>query len=298
MKVLNFGSCNVDYRYQVPHLVQPGETLHSLERFVGCGGKGLNQSIAAARAGVTVCHACLIGADAEFLLEKLNDSGVDTSLMCSVPEPNGHAIIQVDSAGRNSIILFGGTNQHITREYADSVLAQFSRGDILILQNEINLIPYIMERAAEKGMRIVFNAAPFHEDVKKYPLHLVEWLIVNEVEGGGLSGESGFDSIVSALRRRYPDSNVLLTMGKAGCICSAGNQRIHVGACKVDAVDTTAAGDTFIGYFVRGLCQGMEMEQILKYASAASALSVTRYGAADSVPLFEEVVRSGLADTL
>lgn len=180
----------------------------------------------------------------------------------------------------------------------DSVLGRFRPGDILILQNEVNLIPYIMERASAAGLRIAFNAAPYNEAVKSYPLDKVSWLIVNEVEGGDLSGKRDWGEIAEELRRLYPGTNLLLTMGGAGCIYVSDEERICQKACRVEAVDTTAAGDTFTGYFIRGICQGLPMTRTLKLATVASAIAVTRAGAADSVPTFEEVFRSPLLGAL
>ena len=290
MKVLNIGSCNIDYVYQVDHFVQPGETMDCLSMQAGCGGKGLNQSIAIAQAGAEVFHAGFIGPEGEFLRKKLEDKGVDTSLLRTCKGANGHAIIQVDRQGMNCILLYGGSNQQLTEEYVDSVLAQFSPGDILVLQNEINLIPYIMERAHAAGLRIAFNAAPYQDKVT--------WLIVNEVEGGGLSGRSEPDDIARELRRRYPKTNLLLTLGKAGCIYLSDEGTFFQKACRVEAVDTTAAGDTFTGYFIKGICDGLNATQTLRLATAASAIAVTRPGAADSVPTFEEVAHSELLKTL
>ena len=296
MKVLNIGSCNIDYVYQVDHFVQPGETMDCLSMQAGCGGKGLNQSIA--KAGAEVFHAGFIGPEGEFLRRKLEDKGVDTSLLRTCKGANGHAIIQVDRQGMNCILLYGGSNQQLTEEYVDSVLAQFSPGDILVLQNEINLIPYIMERAHAAGLRIAFNAAPYQETVRNYPLDKVTWLIVNEVEGGGLSGRSEPDDIARELRRLYPKTNLLLTLGKAGCIYLSDEGTFFQKACRVEAVDTTAAGDTFTGYFIKGICDGLPVTQTLRLATAASAIAVTRPGAADAVPTFEEVAHSELLKTL
>ena len=298
MKALNFGSLNLDYVYEVGHFVQPGETMDCLSMQAGCGGKGLNQSIAIAQAGAEAFHAGFIGPEGEFLRKKLEDKGVDTSLLRTCKGANGHAIIQVDRHGMNCILLYGGSNQQLTEEYVDSVLAQFSPGDILVLQNEINLIPYIMEKAYAAGLRIAFNAAPYQETVRNYPLDKVTWLIVNEVEGGGLSGRSEPDDIARELRRLYPKTNLLLTLGKAGCIYLSDEGTFFQKACRVEAVDTTAAGDTFTGYFIKGICDGLNATQTLRLATAASAIAVTRPGAADSVPTFEEVAHSELLKTL
>ena len=298
MKVLNFGSLNIDYIYQMAHFIRPGETAPCEMLTTGCGGKGLNQSIALAKAGTEVYHAGLYGQEGQFLLDKMNAAGVDTSLMRLGQGANGHAIIQVDENGQNCIILYGGTNRQITESYADEVLSHFAAGDVLVLQNEINNMPYIMKKAHERGLRIAFNAAPYGQEILGYPLETVTWLIVNEIEGAGLSGKTDFDEIAGTLMQKYPGMGIMLTMGKSGCLYKSADETVRLGACHVDAVDTTAAGDTFIGYFVRGILQGLPMRDTLRQATVASAIVVTRPGAADSVTSIDEVLASSLLDTI
>lgn len=298
MKVLNFGSLNIDYVYQMEHFIRPGETAPCKTLTTGCGGKGLNQSIALAKAGTEVYHAGLYGQEGQFLLDKMNAAGVDTSLMRLGQGANGHAIIQVDENGQNCIILYGGTNRQITESYADEVLSHFAAGDVLVLQNEINNMPYIMKKAHERGLRIAFNAAPYGQEILGYPLETVTWLIVNEIEGAGLSGKTDFDEIAGTLMQKYPGMGIMLTMGKSGCLYKSADETVRLGACHVDAVDTTAAGDTFIGYFVRGILQGLSMKDTLWQATVASAIAVTRPGAGDSVPAIDEVLSSPLLDTI
>ncbi len=298
MKVLNFGSCNIDYVYQMEHFIRPGETAPCTALSAGCGGKGLNQSIALAKAGTEVYHAGLYGAEGKFLLDKMQEAGVDTSLMRLGEGANGHAIIQVERSGQNCIILYGGTNRQITQAYVDEVLSHFAAGDVLVLQNEINNMPYIMKKAHERGLRIAFNAAPYGQEVLSYPLETVTWLIVNEVEGAGLSGKTDYEEIAEALAEKYPGMNIMLTMGKSGCLYKGSGETVRLGACHVDAVDTTAAGDTFIGYFVRGIVQNLSMRDTLRQATVASAIAVTRPGAADAVPALSEVLASPLLETI
>lgn len=298
MKVLNFGSVNIDYVYQMEHFIRPGETAPCASLTTGCGGKGLNQSIALAKAGTAVYHAGLYGREGQFLLDKMNAAGVDTSLMRPGDGPNGHAIIQVEKSGQNCIILYGGTNRQVTQDYVDEVLSHFEKGDVLVLQNEISNMPYIMQKAHEKGLRIAFNAAPYGPEVLEYPLETVTWLIVNEVEGAGLSGKEDFSDIAEALVRKHPGVTVMLTMGKSGCLYKSAEETVRVPACHVDAVDTTAAGDTFIGYFVRGMIENLPARETLRQATVASAIAVTRPGAADSVPALSEVLSSPLLQTI
>ena len=169
MRVLNYGSLNIDYVYQQPHIVRPGETLASTAMQVHAGGKGANQSAALGLAGVSVCHAGCIGQDGLFLLETLSQAGVDTHLVNTDAAHSGHAIIQVDASGENAIVLFGGGNQENTAAQIDAALAEFEAGDILLLQNEINNIPLIMQKAADKGLLIYFNPAPFTDAIKSFP---------------------------------------------------------------------------------------------------------------------------------
>ena len=186
--ILSYGSLNLDLVYQVPHFVQAGETLSSTSRTVHCGGKGLNQSIAAARAGGTVSHAGKIGGDGTVLTDILRESGVDTDFVTVGDGPSGHAVIQVDPSGQNCILLFGGCNQEITHEEIDRALAHFQTGDYLILQNEINGLDYLMTQAARQGLRIVFNPSPTDESIFRLPLGEAWLLIFNEIEGAALSG--------------------------------------------------------------------------------------------------------------
>ena len=197
---------------------------------------------------------------------------------------NGHAIIQVERSGQNCIILYGGTNRQITQAYVDEVLSHFAAGDVLVLQNEINNMPYIMKKAHERGLRIAFNAAPYGQEVLSYPLETVTWLIVNEVEGAGLSGKTDYEEIAEALAEKYPGMSIMLTMGKSGCLYKGSGETVRLGACHVDAVDTTAAGDTFNAGFAAGLAEGMAVEAALDLANAAAAISTTAPGAQTAMP--------------
>ena len=298
MKIVNIGSSNIDYVYQMEHFIQPGETLGCAQLSIGCGGKGLNQSIALARAGAEVYHAGLIGREGAFLREKMEEAGVNVEFVRYGEGANGHAIIQVDKTGQNCIILYGGTNHQFTHAFVDEVLSHFAAGDIVVLQNEINEIPYIIDQAHEKGLRIAFNAAPIGEEVLRYPIEKLDWLIVNEIEGGALAGQTEPEKILDALHARYPSVRLLLTLGTDGCVYRDQNEIVRVPACRVRAVDTTAAGDTFIGFFLRAVADGREVTDCLKLATVASAIAVTRPGAGDSVPAYDEVVSSELFSCL
>ena len=279
---------NIDYVYSMPHFVQPGETIHSEDYHIYCGGKGLNQSIAAARAGAKIIHAGMCGNGGELLLNFLNENKVDTSFVGRPDIPQGHALIQVAKSGENCIILYPGSNNAVTREYVDRVLASQKAPQYIMLQNEISEVDYIINAAYEKGFKVVLNASPIDEALLKTDLSKVEWLLVNEIEGGCFTGEEDPERIIDGLKKLSPNTGIVLTLGKKGSICAKDDLMIHQGIFEVDAVDTTAAGDTFTGYFVAALDSGLPVGEALLRATAASAISVTRPGAGPSIPFSEE----------
>jgi len=293
MKILNFGSLNVDYVYSVDYFVRAGETLKANSREVLPGGKGLNQSVALARAGAQVYHAGCIGADGEFLRELLNKKGVNTEYLRTIDGMQGHTIIQVDKKGENCILLYGGTNRSIGDSQIDETLAHFGQGDWLVLQNEVNSLPRIVDAAFARGMRIVLNPSPYEEGLKEVDFGKLSWLLVNEVEACQCSGSDEPERAWDVLHARYPRLSVLITLGSAGSIAHAvgpdGVDTVRQQAFRADAVDTTAAGDTFTGFFIGGLAEGRPLNECMRRASMASAISVTRMGAAVSIPKVEEV---------
>lgn len=291
MKIVNFGSLNIDHVYSVDHFVRPGETLSTRQYRQFAGGKGANQSIALARAGAEVYHAGKIGQDGLWLRERLVESGVKTDYLQVTDQPTGHAIIQVTPDGENSILLHPGANHAITPRDAERVLINFSPGDCLLLQNEISAVPDILRVASALGLRIIFNPAPMHPDVKSYPLKLVDILIINELEGRELAGELDPDAVLEGLNRQFPKAAKVLTLGARGVLFAEKKTRLRVPAVKVTAVDTTGAGDAFIGYFVAEICRRTGVEAALKLACKAAAICVTRPGATDSIPKRSELGR-------
>ena len=290
MKILNFGSLNIDHVYQVPHMVRPGETLSSSSLNHFAGGKGANQSVALAKAGLDVWHAGKIGGEGAWLAELLEKYSVHTEYIQKYDGPTGHTIIQITPEGQNSIILFGGGNQSITREEIDSTLANFSEGDYLVLQNEINLMPEILKAARERGMVICLNPAPFDQTILTWPLDVVDLLVVNEIEAQELAGREGaFQEILDELVGKYPDMEILMTVGKQGAYFGNKEERIHVPIVDSPVVDTTAAGDTFFGYFLASRIKGMSVKESMERATRASAITVSRPGAMDSIPLAYEL---------
>ena len=288
-KILVFGSLNIDYVYEVDHIVLPGETEASLSRNAVCGGKGLNQAVALARAGAAVCMAGRIGEDGDTLLEVLTDAGADTRFVRKTSGPSGHTVIQVDKNGQNSILLFGGANMRQTEEQIDETLDAFKEGDILLLQNEISGLPYLIDKAAEKGLLIVLNPSPFNARLDACDLSKVSCFILNEVEGEQLTGKTDAHGILDAMYRQFPGSEIVLTLGSAGAWLSDGEKRIFQESFPVQAVDTTAAGDTFTGYYLAGVSEGLTGGQAMRLAAKAASLACMVKGAVPSIPVRKEV---------
>lgn len=294
MKVLNYGSLNMDYVYTVDHMIREGETQSSIKLETFCGGKGLNQSVALAKAGVPVYHAGIVGEDGDMLLKTCRDNGVNISYIKKLPVKGGHTVIQVDREGRNSIILYGGTNQMQTEKDVDRVLAGFEAGDYLLLQNEINLLDYIIDEAYTKGMRIVLNPSPCNEKLQRCDLQKISLFLLNEIEGGQMAGCPEENKILEHLAEKFPRAAFVLTLGEAGAVYYDGREKIFQNIFKVRTVDTTAAGDTFTGFFVASLICGEDVRTALCIAAKASAIAVSRPGAAPSIPTIEEVKKAVL----
>ncbi len=289
MKIVNYGSINLDHVYQVDHIVQPGETLLAADQNLFCGGKGLNQSIALAKAGAEIFHAGVVGEDGDILLDALRAAKVDITHIRRAPGASAHTVIQVDRNGQNCIIVFSGENMRPSEADIDRVLADFAPGDAVLMQNELFNTPLMMRKAAEKGLAIIFNPSPVSREMLSYPLETVSWFLLNEIEGEALTGETDPGRILDALAKKFPNGSVVLTLGANGAWAMDRGQRFFQPAFEVQAVDTTAAGDTFTGFFLAGISSGMPIPDALRRAAFASSIAVSRKGAADSIPTAEEV---------
>lgn len=288
MKIYNLGSLNIDYVYSVEHFVSAGETLSSDIMEVFPGGKGLNQSVALARAGAKVIHGGLIGDGGEFLTERMALSGVDISHIKRIGGSNGHAIIQVNKDGQNCILLHAGSNYKIDRKYIEDFLADAEENDILLLQNEISCLYESFEIAEQRKLRIAFNPSPFKEDIKLLPLERVKWFFCNEIEGEALFASRDIETMKRNFLKMYPESMLILTLGSRGSMYISKEKSFFQPAIKVKAVDTTAAGDTFTGYFISAVSRGESVEYAMHIATKAASVTVSRKGASDSIPCFKE----------
>lgn len=290
MKMVVFGSLNIDKTYSLEDFVRPGQTISASKMEQFCGGKGFNQAIALRRAGNEVHFAGAVGQDGGMLLENLDRNGIDRSCVKVTDGATGHAIIQLDKNGGNCIIILAGANGEITEADVEATLAHFGEGDLIVLQNEISCVPYILRRAHEKGMIVAFNPSPYDGKIADCDLSCVDYLLVNEVEGAGMAGCTDADAILDALHSRYPALNIALTLGGDGSVYQDKNgARFNCGVHKVQAVDTTAAGDTFTGFFLSGILRHGDAQKALHTASVAAGIAVSRKGAEPSIPLMAEV---------
>jgi ribokinase len=260
---------------------------------VKAGGKGLNQSVALARAGACVSHAGCLGAGGELLKALLEENGVNTDCLVPVQEMQGHTVIQVNPEGENCILLFGGSNRCVPDEHIRKVISSFNPEDWLILQNEINGLPLIVDLASARGMKIALNPSPYDGNLKEVDFGKLHWLLVNEIKAEQITGEKEPDLVWKKLHSQYSRLSLLMTLGKQGSVAyQADGTAIKTHrekAVVVQAVDTTAAGDTYTGYFLAGLMEGMPLPACMRLAGRAAAVSVTRPGAAESIPWRNEL---------
>jgi len=291
--LLVFGSANIDRVFSVERFVRPGESLMASEYACHAGGKGLNQALAARRSGADVAFAGAIGADGEWLRQLLQDEGVETSRLESVSTPTGQASIQVDARAENAIVVYQGANGAIGPERVRAALEGQPAGAWLLIQNETSATRALLEEAGRQDLRLVINPAPFSDEVANLPLERAAAIVVNEGEGASLSGETEPPAILEALARTFPRSRIVLTLGANGALGrSPRGPTVEVAPERVEPVDTTGAGDAFVGYLAASLARGDDFEAALRRANRAGALATTRPGAADGIPFAKEVDRA------
>lgn len=291
MKILSFGSMNIDNTYSVDEFVQPGETMTAKNLSKFCGGKGLNQSIALASAGADVAHFGCVGEDGDILLDMLISRGVNTDSVIKIDNiTSGHAIIQVDSHGQNSILLYPGANRRMTPELIDRELEKYSCGDWLLIQNETNCLEYIMRAANKKGMKIAFNPSPMDGTVSTLPLELVDLFLVNEIEGAAVTGKEITEEITAEFEKLFPNAAVILTLGKKGSVFKSEKDMLFQPSYCGTVKDTTGAGDTYTGFFIANYIKGVSPQECMRIAAMASTVQISRDGAAIAIPTKQEVL--------
>ena len=289
MKALVFGSCNLDIFFHLPHIVGPGETIGTERVEQHLGGKGFNQAIALSRAGAETWLAGNVGEDGGPLRAYLRGTDVNASLLADADAPTGKAYIQIAASGENSIIVYPGANFCVTKRQADETLARFAPGDLLLLQNEVNELPYLIERAHERGLRVVLNPSPFADALRALDPRLLSLLIVNETECAQFSGGLDPEAFIGFMREKAPGLACVVTLGSKGSIYFDRDTVCRQGTYPVKAVDTTGAGDTFTGFFCASYFAGDDVKTAMERAAAAAAITVSRVGAAPAIPTAADV---------
>jgi ribokinase len=305
MKALVFGSLNIDLIFSVDHIVRPGETISSSALEKSAGGKGANQAASLAKAGMETYMAGKIGGDGKFLLELLQSYGVHTDHVAQYEGTTGQALIQLDKNRQNAIILFPGGNAFITDDEIKRTLEQFGPGDIVVLQNEINRTAEIMWEAKKRGLKIYLNPSPYDERISRLPLDLADAFFVNEIEGAALADlppefaaeakgrgsppETPFHTIRESLVKKFPHTEIILTAGKDGAFYGFNKVLEKGSIIDLPVADTTAAGDTFTGYFIAARARNLSVQEALAAACKAASIAVSRKGAMASIPFAGEV---------
>ena len=290
MKILCMGSFNQDMVYSVDHIAAGGETILADKRSLFWGGMGLNQAVALARSYDRVYMAGMVNPQESDVRQFLRENRLHDDFLAFSDQPTGHAIICVDRNGQNSITVFGGANQNLTERYVQETLSHFDAGDLILIQNETNQLETILRSAKAHNMLIAMNPSPFSEKLLQLPLELVDYFLINEIEGYQLTGYHAPREILQAARKRFPNAVIILTLGGAGAALASEQGIFTHAAYDVSVVDTTAAGDTFTGYFLSGLARELDAPAALEQASKASAITVSRSGATASIPTLDEVL--------
>lgn len=277
-------------------LPRPGESVIGGGFMMAGGGKGANQAVAVARMGHRVLFAAAVGNDmfGDAAVAAYKRFGIDTTYIARKDTPSGVALIMVDGAGQNSISVALGANNTLTVEDVMPALEQVESGDIVLLQLEIPMetVDACVAVAAAKGARVVLNPAPAAV-VSEHTLSKLYLITPNQTEAQTLTGVDVTDEATAQLAAQVLVSHgverVVITMGSAGAYLYEDGKGVMIPACKVSAVDTTAAGDVYNGALCAALAEGQSLQDALKFATKASAISVTRVGAQPSVPTREEV---------
>lgn len=292
MKVLVIGSLNMDMTFKVNKLPKLGETIFANDYYESCGGKGANQAVAMSKLGLDITILGKIGNDevGKRILDNLFKNGVKSSVILS-EYPTGKAIINVDEEGNNNIVVLAGANFKLSIDDIDNNLEVIDSSDVIVMQNEIPLevIKHVLKISKKRNKITVFNPAPAIKlDSEIY--ENVNYLVVNETELKTIFDisieDNNFEKDIIDIKLKENIDKIVLTMGEKGSILFSDDDYIHYPAYKVKAIDTTAAGDSFIGALVSKIDN---LDAAMKYASAVSAIVVTRVGAQDSIPSFDEI---------
>ena len=281
MTIFNFGSIVIDNFYKTPRIPIPGESIRAESFKKGLGGKGANQSIAAKKAGSDVFHIGAVGSDGSQQLELMKKYGIDINNVNLSNVNTGHANITIDPSGENAITFYAGANDTQTLERIEKGFDNAKPNDICLLQNEVNLVLEAAKIAKSRKMKVIYSAAPFDVSHVRKVINFIDLLVVNETEHALLLKAFG----------KYFQKPLLITYGSKGSCYISDDDNLRVQAPKVQPVDTTGAGDTYLGYFASTLDQKKSVQEAMEIASFAAALQVTQYGTSEAIPDLPAVMR-------
>lgn len=291
MDIAVIGSINMDYSSKVANLPKRGETITSQLFQMKGGGKGANQAVAASRLGADVYMVGAVGTDSAggFLLKRLKDEDIDITDIYQVEEPTGNALITIDNEGNNTIVVYPGANACVDTKMIDAHSKKLETCRAIVLQLEIPIetVYYISCFAHERGIPVILDPAPAAElPMDIYPM--IHTITPNETE---LQALTGVDNIEEGAKRLldFGVNEVIVTLGDKGCFYTNGLDSFYVEAFSAEAVDTTAAGDSFNGAFAVAMVEGQPIKEALRFSNAVGSLTATKFGAYDSLPYREEV---------
>ncbi|MDE1198758.1 MAG: ribokinase [Pseudomonas sp.] len=297
-KVVIVGSLNMDLVTRAPRLPRAGETLAGQSFVTVPGGKGANQAVAAARLGASVAMIGCVGDDAygEQLRSALLAEGIDCQAVTAIAgESTGVALIVVDDNSQNAIVIVAGGNGHVTSNVVDGFDALLSQAEVIICQLEVPMatVGHVLKRGRELGKTVILNPAPASGPLPAEWYAWIDYLIPNESEATALTGlpvdsVATADAAATALLASGV-GKVIVTLGEHGALFANKASSQHFPAPRVKPVDTTAAGDTFVGGFAAALADGKSESEAIRFGQIAAALSVTRAGAQPSIPTFNDV---------
>lgn len=279
MTIFNFGSIVIDNFYKTPRIPIPGESVRAENFKKGLGGKGANQSIAAKKAGSDVFHIGAVGPDGNRELELMKKHGIDVDHVNYSNLNTGHANITIDPSGENAITFYAGANDTQTLERIKKGFENAKPKDICLLQNEVNLVLEAAKIAKSHKMKVIYSAAPFDLSHVRKVLSFIDLVVVNETE---------YALLLRAFGKRF-NKPLLITNGAKGSCYLSNDDNFRVKSPTVQPVDTTGAGDTYLGYFASSLDQKKSVHDAMEIASFAAALQVTRYGTSEAIPSLSEV---------
>lgn len=294
------GSLSIDLIARAPHLPRPGETVSGSTFFTCPGAKGGNQAVAAARLGATVAMIGCVGTDAygPQVRDALAREGIDVGGVATVDGPTGVAMIFVEESGQNAIVVIPGANAALTPALVERHAATLAQADVLVAQCETPLetVVWLAAYAHAHDKMLVLNPAPAREPLPRTLLERATYVIPNEVEAAALTGlpvdTDAQARLAAELLRELGAPTALITLGARGVMAASAAGTHHYAAPMVDAVDTTAAGDAFVGGFTTALAEGRELTAAIALGQATAALAVTRAGTQPSLPYRRELSAS------